>query len=159
MREYQFWENKTASWRFVLADMKVIELCRMILRKRIERQKAVFRNTEAPSKLWILCCVCCCGNTGQRLFCVIQWYCINIPEYVHTIAAQAIMLLFNWKLIKYINKTWEAQFVLFPAAVIKAIYLNFRLLYSDLCVFASYCQHTKIYGRGARHFWHVPSGM
>lgn len=38
---------------------------------------------------------------------MIQWYCINIPEYVHTIAAHTIMLLFNWKLIKYINKSSE----------------------------------------------------
>lgn len=85
----------------------------MILRRKIERdEKDVFMNIEAPSKLWILCC----GNTGQRLFCVIQWYCINIPGYVHTIAARAIMLLFNWKLIKYINKKWgrgECFFVFF----------------------------------------------
>lgn len=62
---------------------------------------------------------------------MIQWYCINIPEYVHTIAAQAIMRLFNWKLIKYINKSRETLFFfLFPTAVIETVYLNFPLFYS-----------------------------
>lgn len=123
--------------------MKVTELCRMILRRKIERQKEVFMNTEAPSKLWILCCVCCCGNTGQRLFCVIQWYCINIPEYVHTIAAQAIMLLFNWKLIKYINKKREILFFCFPQQLLKQFILILAYFIVFLHVFVSYFQYTK----------------
>lgn len=43
--------TKPASWRFVLADMKVIELCGMILRRKTERQKEAFMNIEASSKL------------------------------------------------------------------------------------------------------------
>lgn len=108
-------------------------------------------NIEAPSKLWILCCVCCCGNTGQRLFCVTQWYCINIPEYVHTIAAQAIMLLFNWKLIKYINKNRRNLFFFcFPQQLLNQFIFIFHYFIAFLCVFASYCQYDKNIA-GAQH--------
>lgn len=161
-REQQFWENKTASWRFVLADMKVTELCRMILRRKIERRKEVFMNIEAPSKLWILCCVCCCGNTGQRLFCVIQWYCINIPQYLHTIAAHAIMLLFNWKLIKYINKNRETLLFCFPQQLLNQFIFISDYFIAFLGVFASYCRHAKNIA-GAQDtlllcpIWHVAS--
>lgn len=122
-------------------------------------------NIEASSKLWILCCVCCCGNTGQRLFCVIQCYCINIPEYVRTIAAHTIMLLFNWKLIKYINKNSENSvwgFFLPPTVVIESIYLYFKPISWHLRLFLHLIVDALKTSQGhktllACPIWHVAS--
>lgn len=107
--------------------------CRRIFETE-DRKKCLWTLKLLPNCEYYAVCVCRV-NTGQRLFCVIQWYCINIPEHVHTIAAQAIMPLFNWKLIKYINKNRGKGFFLFRTAVIESIHLYIWQFYSVLVCF------------------------
>lgn len=93
---------------------------------------------------------------------MIQWYCINIPQYLHTIAAHAIMLLFNWKLIKYINKNRETLLFCFPQQLLNQFIFISDYFIAFLGVFASYCRHAKNIA-GAQDtlllcpIWHVAS--